>query len=215
MSLRLQGMIFDFPLSSYAKSKKIKVSERSISQLKLLWLSLANFKNEKTGQCNPSIERLSRCIEKSSSQTTEYMNKLKELGLVVVSRNEKGGRYTPQYELPMPCYPADQGVNPPADDTPEFSSETTPLVETFEASDVHGPTRPICRTRILIEPLDESLIKSLVNERNALLKTQGLSNIGKKYGFPFMGNTPIHEVETWLLKAIKDSTAHGISYGNH
>ena len=203
MSLRLQGMIFDFPLSSYAKSKKIKVSERSISQLKLLWLSLANFKNEKTGQCNPSIERLSRCIEKSSSQTTEYMNKLKELGLVVVSRNEKGGRYTPQYELPMPCHPADQGVNPPADDTPEFSSETTPLVETFEAPAMQDATPPICRTRILIEPLDESLIKSLVNEKNLFIKNTGLVGIAKKYGFQLKSNTPIHEVETWLLKAIK------------
>jgi hypothetical protein len=143
------------------------------------------------------------------------MNKLKELGLVVVSRNEKGGRYTPQYELPMPCRPADQGVNPPADDTPELSSETTSLVETFEASDVQDSTRPICRTRILIEPLDESLIKSLIHERDILKRNTGLVGFAEKYGFEVKNNTPIHEVEIWLLKAINQSTPHRTNYGTH
>ena len=215
MSLRLQGKIFAFPLKEYAKSKRVEVSERSISQLKLLWLTLANFKNENTGQCNPSIERLAKCIEKSTSQTTEYMNTLKELGLVVVSRNAKGGRFTPQYELPMPCHPADKGANPPVDDTPNISPETSPLAKVHEGSHVQDSTPPISRTRTLIEPLDETLIKSLMHEKDIYKRNLGLVGYAKKYGFELKSNTPIHEVEIWLLNAIKQSNSHGIIHAIH
>ena len=215
MSLRLQGKIIRFPLMEYAKGLNLNISERAISPLKLIWLALADFHNEKSGQCNPSIKKLAMCIEKSESQTTVYMGVLKRLGLVVAARNAKGGRYTPQYELPMPYYPLDKGASPPEDDAPQKCSETTPIVEVNQGSYVQDASPIDCRTRILIETLDEPLIKSLVNERNISIKNEGLVGIAKKYGFQFKPNTPIHEVETWLLKAIKDSIPHGISYGNH
>jgi len=215
MSLKLQGLIIRFPLQEYALTKNIKISKNSISQLKLLWISLADFQNEKSGQCNPSMGTLSKCIEKSTSQTVVYMNKLKELGLVVASRNAKGGRYTPQYELLIPCRPADGTVSHPADNTPHISSDTSPPEETFEASDVQDPTPPIYRTRILIEPLDESLIKSLINERDISKRNTGLVGVAEKYGFEVKNNTPIHEVEIWLLKAINQSTPHRTNYGTH
>jgi len=215
MSLKLQGLIIRFPLQDYALTKNIKVSKNSISQLKLLWVSLADFQNEKSGQCNPSMETLSKCIEKSTSQTIVYMNKLKELGLVVVSRNAKGGRYTPQYELPIPCRPEDRTASHPVDNTPHISSDTSPPVETLEVSDVQDPTHPTYRTRILIEPLDESLIKSLIHERDILKRNAGLVGFAEKYGFQVQNNTPIHEVEIWLLKAINQSTPHRTNYGTH
>ena len=49
MSLKLQGLIIRFPLKEYALTKNIKISKGSISQLKLLWISLADFQNEKSG----------------------------------------------------------------------------------------------------------------------------------------------------------------------
>ena len=215
MSLRLQGKIIRFPLMEYAKSLNIDISDRAISPLKLLWLALADFQNEKSGQCNPSIKTLSTCIEKSESQTTVYMGMLKKLGLVIAAKNAKGGRYTPQYDLPIPSYPMDKGAKPPEDDSPQKYSGATPIAHTNQGSCVQDATPVNCRTRILIEPLDEPLIKALINERNIYIKNQGLARFGKKYGFPFMENTPMHEVETWFVKAINASTLHGISYGNH
>ena len=215
MSLRLQGEIFSFPLKEYARDKGFDISPRLISGVKFLWLSLANFHNEKTGQCNPSINTLSKCIEKSTSQTTICMNELKKLGLVSVSRNEKGGRFTPSYVIHLPSRPADRALNTPVDNAPKNISETTHIVEANLVSYVQDTTPIDCRTRILIETLDEPLIKSLVNEKNISIKNSGLVVIAKKYGFQFKQNTPIHEVETWLLKAIKESTLHRISYEQH
>jgi len=203
MSLQLQGKIIRFPLREYVKSIKKDISPRSISTLKLLWISLADFHNEKTGQCNPSIATLSRCIEKSSSQTTLYMGMLKDLGLVVVSRNAKGGRYTPQYELSMPSHPTDKVLSPPEADDPQNQSEYAPPIKSSQDSHEQDGSSIISRMRILIEPLDKSLIKSLVNEKNIYLKTDELRRLGEKYRFPFKQNTPIHEVETWLIRATK------------
>lgn len=215
MSLRLQGEIFRFPLKEYAAKRGIDISPRLISGVKFLWLSLANFHNEKTGQCNPSIKTLSKCIEKSASQTTICMNELKKLGLVSVSRNEKGGRFTPSYVIHLPSHPVDRALNTPVDNAPENVSETTHIVEANLAPYVQDATPIHCRTRILIETLDEPLIKSLVNEKNLFIKNTGLVGIAKKYGFQFKSNTPIHEVETWLLKAIKESIPHRITYEHH
>ena len=199
----------------YAKNLNIDISERAISPLKLLWLALADFHNEKSGQCNPSIKTLAICIEKSESQTTLYMGVLKRLGLVVAARNAKGGRYTPQYELPIPCHPADKVVKPPEDDAAQKCPEGTHLTETNKESHTQDPTPIGHRTRILIETLDEPLIKSLVSEKNITIKISETVRLGKKYKFPFKENTPIHEVQAWLLDAIKQSTPHRTNYGNH
>lgn len=215
MSLRLQGKIIRFPLMKYAKSMNIDISERAISPLKLLWISLADFQNEKSGQCNPSIKTLAACIEKSESQTTLYMGLLKKLGLVVAARHAKGGRTTPQYELPMPSHPVDKSASPPIDDAPEISSETTPLAESGKGSYLQDSTPLINRTRILIEALDEPLIKSLIHEKDVFKRNIGLTSYAKKYGYKFENNTPMHEVEAWLLKAIKQSIPHRTNHGNY
>ena len=215
MSLRLQGKILRFPLMELAKSLNINISDRAISPLKPLWLALADFQNEKSGQCNPSIKTLSKCIEKSESQTTLYMGILKKLGLVIAVRNAKGGRYTPQYELPIPYHPTDKGVNSPVDNVPEISSETTPTTQDFEGSHTQDSNPLTHGIRILIEPLDESLIKSLIHERDISKRNAGLVGVAKKYGFQLKYNTPIHEVETWLLNTITQSTPHRTNYGTH
>ena len=215
MSLRLQGKIIRFPLMEYAKSLNIDISDRAISPLKLLWLALADFQNEKSGQCNPSIKTLAACIEKSESQTTLYMGLLKKLGLVVVSRYAKGGRTTPQYELPIPSHPVDTSASPPVDDTPQISSETTPPVKSNEGSHQQDPTPLAGRTRILIEALDEPLIKSLILEKDIHKRNAGLVWYAKKYGYEIENSTPMYEVEAWLLKAINQPNLHRTIYGNH
>jgi hypothetical protein len=199
----------------YAKGLNIDISERAISPLKLLWVALADFQNEKTGQCNPSIKTLARCIEKSESQTTLYMGMLKRLGLVIASKNAKGGRFTPQYELPIPCHPMDKEVNTPMGATPQIPSETTPPAEGRKGSYRQDPTPPIDRTRILIEPLDEPLIKSFINERNIYLKKDSLLRLAHKYKYPFKPNTALHDVENWLASNLSQSTLHKTKYETH
>jgi hypothetical protein len=217
MSLYIQGKILQISLRDYAKGLNIEASATFISTTKLLLIALANFYNDKTHQCNPSIKTLANCIEKSESQTTLHMNKLKELGLVKVNRNAKGGRFTPNYSICLPVsHPADEPANPPEDQTPHYvKSYPTPMAQRNLASYLQDATPSDHRTRILIEPLDESLFKSLINEKNIFAKNARLVEVAKKYGFQVQKNTPIHEVETWLLKLIKNSTPHGASHGNH
>jgi len=215
MSLRLQGEIFKFSLEEYVDRKGIDISPRLISGVKFLLICLANFQNEKTGQCNPSITTLSKCIEKSTSQTTVCMNALKRLGLVTVSKNEKGGRYTPHYLIHIPSRPADKGVNHLEEATPKKISDTTPSPEDSLLPCLQDATPIISRTRILRDPLDEPLIKSLVYERDASLKREGLMRLGNKYKYPFKENTAINELEIWLLRFICPTTLHGINYETH
>ena len=215
MSLKLQGKIIRFPLLEYARNLNVDISDRAISPLKLLWLTLADFHNEQSGQCNPSIKTLAACIEKSESQTTAYMGILKKLGLVIAIRNAKGGRFTPQYTLPMPSHPVDKDAKHPMDNAPEISTEATPTTKTIKGSHSQDPTTPVHRTQILIEPLDESLIKSLFNEKSILKKNIGLVGYAKKYGYVLSHNTPIHAVEDWLLKQLNSSISHGNTHGNH
>ena len=185
------------------------------SPLKLLWIALADFHNEKSGQCNPSIKTLAACIEKSESQTTAYMGLLKRLGLVVVSRYAKGGRTTPQYELPIPSHPVDTSASPPVDDTPQISSVTTPPVKDNEGSHQQDPSPLAGRTRILIETLDKPLINSLRHEKNVCLKRDELIRLGKKYHYPFQSKTALHDVESWLVGNLNQPNLHEIMYDSH
>jgi hypothetical protein len=73
MSLLLQGKALPFSIKDYAKSIGFQISTRSISGVKLLWITLIDFYNDETHQCNPSISTLARMIEKSTSQTTLHM----------------------------------------------------------------------------------------------------------------------------------------------
>lgn len=217
MSLILQGRILDFSIKDHAEKHGVLASPTLVSTTKLLWLALANFYNDKTHQCNPSIKTLARCIEKSESQTTVHMNKLKELGLVATNKNPKGGRFTPNYTIHIPdSHPVDRIANPPEDQTPnQLASDSTHVAHTPIPSYRQDATPITDRTRILIEPLDETLIKDLANKKNSAQKIQGLTNLAVKYHFPLKNNTPLHELETWLLKAANQSNLHGITHGTY
>lgn len=52
-------------------------------------------------------------------------------------------------------------------------------------------------------------------EKDVFKRNAGLTWYAKKYGYEFEKNTPMHEVEAWLLKAINQPTPHRTSYGNH
>lgn len=217
MSLILQGRILDFSLKDHAKKLGVTASPALISTTKLLWLALANFYNDKTHQCNPSIKTLSKCIEKSESQTTVHMNKLKELGLVGINKNPKGGRFTPNYTICIPgSHPVDHSASPPEDHTPHLSAPySTPPTHAIVPTYKQDASPFTHRTRILIEPLDETLIKGLALEKDPLIKNAKLVEIAKKYKFPFQQNTPINALETWLLQAIHQSIPHRINHGTH
>ena len=66
-----------------------------------------------------------------------------------------------------------------------------------------------------LEPLDEPLIKSLVYERDAFIKREGLIRLGKKYKYPFKENTAINELELWLTSVIFPPALHGKNYETH
>ena len=208
MSLRLQGELFKFSLEEYVDREGLDISPRLISGVKFLLICLANFYNEKTGQCNPSITTLSKCIEKSTSQTTVCMNALKRLGLVSVSRNEKGGRYTPHYQIHIPSHPTDKGASTLEETVAQNVSVTTHSAEPNVVTCLQDATPFIDRTRTLRDPLDEPLIKSLVYERDAFIKREGLIRLGKKYKYPFKENTAINELELWLTSVIFPTTLH-------
>jgi len=201
MSLQLQGKILSFSFRDHAISVGVEISPRAISTTKLLLVTLANFKNDITNQCNPSIKTLARHIEKSESQTTEHMNYLKKLGLVEVSRNAKGGRFTPQYEIRLPSSPVDKSVNQPVKQTPmtEISYPYQPI-ETIQLSGLQDRTPIADQPRTLIDPLDKTLINSLCKEKNAALKKEHIYNLGRKYEYPIQNNTPMTEVLDWLTK---------------
>jgi len=217
MSLILQGKILQVSLKDHAKNLGVLASPTLISTTKLLWLALANFYNDKTHQCNPSIKTLAKYIEKSESQTTVHMNKLKELGLVGINKNPKGGRFTPNYTIHIPgSHPADRAASPPEDHTArQLTPDSTPLTHAIVPTNGQDASPSTVWIRILIEPLDEALIKNLLNEKNSFKRMQELKNIAIKYGFPIQNNTPFHEVETWLLEAIKVSNLHGINHGTY
>jgi hypothetical protein len=217
MSLILQGKILQVSLKDHAKNLDVLASPTLISTTKLLWLALANFYNDKTHQCNPSIKTLAKYIEKSESQTTVHMNKLKELGLVGINKNPKGGRFTPNYTIHIPGnHPVDRSASPPEDHTPpQLAPDSTPLTHAIVPTYEQDASPITHRTRILIEPLDEILIKDLVLEKDPSIKNVKLVEIAQKYKFPFQSNTPINSLETWLLQAIHQSTVHRINHGTH
>ena len=192
----MQGKILPFPLGKYAKLKGHEISPRAISAVKLLWISLADFYNDGTHQCNPSIKTLAGCIEKSESQTTVHMKTLKKLGLVIAISNAKGGRYTPNYSIHIPSHPVDTIANTLGDNSPSIISHP---VDTNERTYQPDTTPLLDRTRTLIEPLDKTLIKELVKEKISPQKHQELTRLGNKYKIPLAANTSLHELQDRLL----------------
>ena len=197
MSLKMQGKILPFPLGDYAKANGNEISPRAISAVKLLLISLADFYNDETHQCNPSIATLARCIEKSSSQTTAHMKTLKNLGLVSATKNAKGGRYTPNYAINIPSPPEDAIAGSPSDAIPLRVSH--PL-DRIEPSYQQDSTPLVDKIRILIDPLDKTLIRELVKENNSVQKLEKLVSLGKKYKVILPTNAPLYELQDHLLK---------------
>ena len=198
----MQGKILPFPLAKYAKVKGHEISPRAISAVKLLWISLADFYNDGTHQCNPSIKTLSGCIEKSESQTTVHMNTLKKLGLVIAISNAKGGRCTPNYSIHIPSQPVDRTANTLGDNSPPIISHPVSTTErTYQP--VGSPL--LDRTQTLIDPLDEILIKKLVKEKISHQKQIELTRLGNKYKIRITANTPLHELQEHLLKLVNHS----------
>ena len=193
----MQGKILRFPLGKYAKLKGHEISPRAISAVKLLWISLADFYNDGTHQCNPSIKTLAGCIDKSESQTTVHMKTLKKLGLVIAISNAKGGRYTPNYSIHIPSHPVDTIANTLGDNSPSIISHP---VDTNERTYQPDTTPLLDRTRTLIEPLDKTLIRELVKENNSPQKLEKLVSLRKKYKVILPTNAPLYELQDHLLK---------------
>ena len=197
MSWILQAKILSFPLGEYAKVNGCEISPRAISAVKLLLISLADFYNDETHQCNPSIATLAKCIEKSSSQTTVHMKTLKNLGLVSATKNAKGGRYTPNYAINIPSPPEDAIAGSPSDAIPLRVSHPLDRIEPSYQQD----SAPLVdKIRILIDPLDKTLIRELVKENNSVQKLEKLVSLGKKYKVILPTNAPLYELQDHLLK---------------
>jgi len=69
------------------------------TKIVLYWL--ADHHNGETGQCNPSISRLSKCCEMSRRSVENHLAELVRLGLVVRKsmRRDKGGKTSNAYVL--------------------------------------------------------------------------------------------------------------------
>lgn len=66
---------------------------------KLTLLAFADYQNDKTGQCNPSFDKLAAKVGISRSQLQKIVASLKADGLLVVLRESTGPGVSPQYEL--------------------------------------------------------------------------------------------------------------------
>ena len=193
----MQGKILPFPLGAYAKVEGHEISPRAISAVKLLWIALADFYNDQTHQCNPSIKTLANCIEKSESQTTVHMNTLKRLGLVTVASNAKGGRWTPNYRIYIPSHLMDKTAKSLGDNSTPKISHPVDINEHTYQQDVSSP---VDRIRTLIDPLDKSLIKELVKQKNSPQKLEELVSLGNKYGVVLTANASLNDLGDHLLR---------------
>ena len=210
MSAELHGKIHRYKLIEFARFVKAKESDSLLRVSKHLLLALAEHLNDKNGQCNPSIERLAKFIERSTSSTIVAMNLLKKLGIVVILKNPKGGRGTSWYGINLLkfeefSHPVGRTANSPVENTPKYHKQyPSHPVSNIKQSITEDTTHVADRTRILIEPLDKSLIKSLLDESNSEERIQKLNQLAKKYGFEIKNSTPVYQIEDFLIKLTTD-----------
>ena len=210
MSVKLQGKIHRYKLIEFARVLKVEESDNLLRVAKHLLLALAEHFNDKSGQCNPSIERLAKFIERSKSATIVAMNLLKKLGIVVVLKNAKGGRGTPWYSINFPRYeefshPESRIANSPLNNTPQYNQQhSIHTVSKSRPSVVQETTHLADRTRIPIEPLDEPLIKTLLNgKNNDEDRNAKLLELATKYGFILPNKYfPFNNIEIYLQNLI-------------
>ena len=209
MSAKLQGKIHRYSIIAYAKAIGIVASNNALRTAKHLWLALAEHYNDESGQCNPSIPTLMRCIELSHGPTVNAKNLLIKLGLISVLRNAKGGRYSSCYELHFPRFeefsrPANRTVNHPIKRIPESENRGgSHPAEEYQPSAIQEVTTPVGGIRTLIEALDIPLIKSLRNMKN-IEGHQETIRLGQKYHVPINKSTPIWLIQETLLKVVNE-----------
>ena len=205
MSAKLYGKAQRYLLIPYAKAIGIEVSDRAIRSAKHLFLALVEHLNDDTRKCNPSMKTLSIMVERSHGATVESMNLLKTLGLVTVLKNAKGGRETPFYGLHFPRYeefshPVGRSASAPVRSVTE-NNATNPshTAEEAEPSTSKDASNPCHRIRILIEPLDEALIKSLRDIKDKTKERDETFRLGKKYSIPMTNDMGVWQVQEALL----------------
>ena len=211
MSAELHGKIHRYKLIAFARSLEVEESDALLRVAKHLLLALAEHFNDKNGQCNPSIERLANFIERSSSATIVAMNLLKKLGIVVALKNPKGGRGSTWYGINLPkfeefSHPLGRTANRPVGDTHKYEKQyPSNPVSNIKQSVTQDTTYVADRTRILIEPLDKSLIKTLLDGKsNDIERNQKLNELAKKYSFQFKNSTSVSEVADYLRNLINN-----------
>lgn len=209
MSSKLQGKIHRYDLIAYANAIGVIASKEAIRTAKHLFLAFAEHYNDETGQCNPSIPSLMKCIELSHGPTVNAKNLLIRMGLVSVIKNARGGRHSCWYELHFPRYAE---FSRPTGNTPSHPVKRMPKI------DIQNPSHPIYRgiasekeevshpdngRRILIETLDIPLIKSLKYVKNKDEQSKEILRLAKKYCVPMSKDTAMWQVEDYLLESIK------------
>jgi hypothetical protein len=210
MSAKLYGKAQRYLIIPYAKATGVIASDRAIRAAKQLFLALVEHLNENTGQCNPSIKTLGIMIEKSHGATVASMNLLKTLGLVTVLKNAKGGRNTPFYALHFPRYeefsrPVGKSASAPMQRTAENSRmNPSNSVEQPKPSTLKDASNPSHRTRILIEALDESLIKSLRDIKDKTKERDETIRLGEKYSIYMTSDMGVWQVQEALFQLIKN-----------
>ena len=208
MSAKLHGKVHRYLLVQYARAIGVPASDRAIRAAKHLLLVLAEHYNDESGKCNPSMSTLSTLTERSHGATVESMNLLKTMRLVTVLKNAKGGRETPLYALHFPRYdefshPVGKSSGAPVQRT-EINTVLNPshTAEVPEPSPQKEASSPPQRTGILIEPLDESLIKSLRNIKDRKEERDETIRLGKKYSIHMTNDMSVWQVQEALLKLL-------------
>jgi len=211
MSAKLYGKAQRYLMIPYAKAIGIEASDRAIWAAKHLFLALVEHLNDATGQCNPSMKTLSILVERSHGAVVESMNLLKALGLVTVLKNAKGGRDTPLYALHLPRYeefshPVRRSASSPVQRTTEnIAPNPSHTAEEAKPSTRNEASSPSHRIRILIEPLDESLIKSLRDIKDKTKERDETFRLGKKYSVHMTADMGVWQMQEELLRLLQSS----------
>jgi hypothetical protein len=157
-------------------------------------------------------------IEKSHGATVASMNLLKTLGLVTVLKNAKGGRNTPFYALHFPRYeefsrPVGKSVSAPVQRTAEYQGmNPSHSVKQPKPSTLKDASDPSYRTRILIEALDESLIKSLRNIKDKAKERDETLRLGEKYSIHMTSDMAVWQVQEALYQLIKSPGSESTNF---
>ncbi len=74
---------------------------------KLVGVRLAHYRNDRTGECYPSMEELARATGLSESTVRRWLYELRGRGLIDFPKNRGGKSKSTQYTLTKPCHNGD------------------------------------------------------------------------------------------------------------